>query len=405
MLLERGGRRLWSLLLLLLWQYLHGVAVHAVYFLHRPGPLLRDMGFELLPALDEHSPWRQLSEVTTFGMIGFGVCFLFAPFFQVEGRKTFFTVNLANRTLLVLMYCQALRVLSFFGTVLPGPNYHCREGSPSATLPPPHGLYEVLWISGKTIDQNCGDLIFSSHTIFLLVFLLNYQKYGRSAALKRVLWVTAAITGVFIIASRKHYTVDIVIAWYTVPLVYWFVDRRMGDRDVHGERLANLCVASGALDSAAGGLALYALPKGKGEGLVAQAAAAKVAAAQAAAAQPHRGGGAAHVALDIMGSVSNGFAARGAAPKTQAMRVLELLEENRLLREELSMVGGRRHGGPGSGVGSSGSSDGSGSGGESGASAVGRSTSRASSTDYYGRAGRGMHRREPSAPDLLAHFN
>eukprot|EP00793_Prasinoderma_coloniale_P007063 PRCOL_00006915-RA len=354
MLLERGGRRLWSLLLLLLWQYLHGVAVHAVYFLHRPGPLLRDMGFELLPALDEHSPWRQLSEVTTFGMIGFGVCFLFAPFFQVEGRKTFFTVNLANRTLLVLMYCQALRVLSFFGTVLPGPNYHCREGSPSATLPPPHGLYDVLWIGGKTINQNCGDLIFSSHTIFLLVFLLNYQKYGRSAALKRVLWVTAAITGVFIIASRKHYTVDIVIAWYTVPLVYWFVDRRMGDRDVHGERLANLCVASGALDSAAGGLALYAL---------------------------------------------------GAAPKTQAMRVLELLEENRLLREELSMVGGRRHGGPGSGVGSSGSSDGSGSGGESSASAVGRSTSRASSTDYYGRAGRGMHRREPSAPDLLAHFN
>jgi hypothetical protein len=33
--------------------------------------------------------------------------------------------------------------------------------------------------------------------------------------------VCGCIVSVLIIASRKHYTVDIVIAWYTVPLVSW----------------------------------------------------------------------------------------------------------------------------------------------------------------------------------------
>eukprot|EP00958_Prasinococcus_capsulatus_P006260 scaffold597_cov242-Prasinococcus_capsulatus_cf.AAC.8 len=32
-----------------------------------------------------------------------------------------------------------------------------------------------------------------------------------------------------IVASRKHYTVDVVIAWYTVPLMFGFVDRQMPD--------------------------------------------------------------------------------------------------------------------------------------------------------------------------------
>lgn len=44
--------------------------------------------------------------------------------------------------------------------------------------------------------------------------------------LKLVAWVLAAILSVLIIASRKHYTVDVVIAWYTVPLVFLALERR-----------------------------------------------------------------------------------------------------------------------------------------------------------------------------------
>ena len=39
-------------------------------------------------------------------------------------------------------------------------------------------------------------------------------------------WGYAAVVSALIIASRKHYTVDVVIAWYTVPLVFYFLMRR-----------------------------------------------------------------------------------------------------------------------------------------------------------------------------------
>ena len=38
-------------------------------------------------------------------------------------------------------------------------------------------------------------------------------------------WVAVALMSVLIVASRKHYSVDVVIAWYVVPLVYWTLQR------------------------------------------------------------------------------------------------------------------------------------------------------------------------------------
>ena len=38
-------------------------------------------------------------------------------------------------------------------------------------------------------------------------------------------WVAVTLMSVLIVASRKHYSVDVVIAWYVVPLVYWTLQR------------------------------------------------------------------------------------------------------------------------------------------------------------------------------------
>lgn len=49
---------------------------------------------------------------------------------------------------------------------------------------------------------------------------------------------------VLIVASRKHYSVDVVIAWYVVPLVYWTLQhhwttkRRFSDSAASLEELA-----------------------------------------------------------------------------------------------------------------------------------------------------------------------
>jgi hypothetical protein len=47
-----------------------------------------------------------------------------------------------------------------------------------------------------------------------------YTHYGGKRLVKAAAWAAAAVLALLIIAARKHYTVDIVIAWYTVPMVY-----------------------------------------------------------------------------------------------------------------------------------------------------------------------------------------
>ncbi|XP_058109332.1 phosphatidylinositol:ceramide inositolphosphotransferase-like isoform X2 [Magnolia sinica] len=196
----------WRLLLAgIIFQYIHGLAARGVHYLHRPGPILQDVGFLILPELGQEKAY--ISE-TLF-------TFIFVSF---------------------VLASQILRIVTFYSTQLPGPNYHCREGSKLARLPHPDSVLEVLLINfPRGVIYGCGDLIFSSHMIFTLVFVLTYQKYGSRRCIKQLAWLLAIFLSLLIIASRKHYTVDIVVAWYTVNLVVFFVDKKlpeMPDRTV-----------------------------------------------------------------------------------------------------------------------------------------------------------------------------
>ena len=139
----------------------------------------------------------------------------------------FHTAVLYGRVLTTLCACQLLRALSFLSTSLPGPNYHCRAGSPAATLAMPRRWWGHLVVDvGEQATKGCGDLIFSSHTTFALVGCLAYAAFGNSRAVKAALWAAVAALSLLIVASRKHYTVDVVVAWYVVPLVWSFASRR-----------------------------------------------------------------------------------------------------------------------------------------------------------------------------------
>ncbi|XP_017982707.1 PREDICTED: phosphatidylinositol:ceramide inositolphosphotransferase 3 isoform X3 [Theobroma cacao] len=188
----------WKLILAgLVFQYIHGLAAHGVHYLHRPGPTLQDTGFFLLPELGQNKFY--ISE-TLF-------TFIFCSF---------------------LLASQSLRIVTFYSTQLPGPSYHCHEGSKLARLPPPESVLEVVLINfPQGVVYGCGDLIFSSHMIFTLVFVRTYQKFGTRRCIKQFAWLLAVIQSLLIIASRKHYTVDIVVAWYTVNLVAFFLDGKL----------------------------------------------------------------------------------------------------------------------------------------------------------------------------------
>lgn len=204
-------------------QYIHGLAARGVHYIHRPGPTLQDVGFILLPELGIDKAY--ISE-TLFTFI-FASFFLwtFHPF--IFKSKKIYTVLVWCRVLAFLVASQFLRIITFYSTQLPGPNYHCREGSKLATLPPPNSVLEVLLINfPRGVIYGCGDLIFSSHMIFTLVFVRTYQKYGTRRCIKQLGWLLAIAQSFLIVASRKHYTVDVVVAWYTVNLVIFFIDKK-----------------------------------------------------------------------------------------------------------------------------------------------------------------------------------
>ncbi|GER54399.1 phosphatidylinositol:ceramideinositolphosphotransferase, partial [Striga asiatica] len=198
-------------------KYIHGLAARGVHYFHRPGPILQDIGFFLLPELGPERAY--ISEtVFTFVFLSF-VLWTFHPF--ILKSKKIYTVLIWCRA------CQFLRIITFYSTQLPGPNYHCREGSKLARLPPPDNIFEVLLIVPKGVLYGCGDLIFSSHMIFSLVFVRTYHKYGTRSFIKQLAWLTVIIQSLLIVASRKHYTVDVIVAWYTVNLVVFFIDKKL----------------------------------------------------------------------------------------------------------------------------------------------------------------------------------
>lgn len=215
----------WKYLLAgLIFQYIHGLAARGVHYLHRPGPTLQDVGFFLLPELGPDKAY--ISEtVFSFVFLSF-VLWTFHPF--IFKAKKIYTVLLWCRVLAFLVASQSLRIITFYSTQLPGPNYHCREGSKLARLPRPDSAFEVLLINfPRGVIYGCGDLIFSSHMIFTLVFVLTYQKYGTRRCIKQFAWLIAVAQSFLIVASRKHYTVDVVVAWYTVNLVVFFIDKKL----------------------------------------------------------------------------------------------------------------------------------------------------------------------------------
>ncbi|WVZ17605.1 hypothetical protein V8G54_010587 [Vigna mungo] len=173
----------WKYLLAgLVFQYIHGLAARGVHYLHKPAPTLQDVGFFLLRVCNCH-------DVLAFS-------YLENPVQRMElGQdKAYISETLFSLIFLsFVLASQVLRIITFYSTQLPGPNYHCREGSNLATLPHPNSVFESL----------------------------------------------------LIVASRKHYTVDVVVAWYTVNLVVFFIDKKLPelpDRSIAAATLLPLSI-------------------------------------------------------------------------------------------------------------------------------------------------------------------
>ena len=120
--------------------------------------------------------------------------------------------------------CTMTRCICFLSTGLPGPAPHCLPNSMEYN--PPITTYDILL--RKNILKGCGDLIFSSHTSLSMIFVLAMHTYLKLyiswkkylIVIYGIYWPLLFLQVLFIIASRKHYTVDIVVAMYTTPFLW-----------------------------------------------------------------------------------------------------------------------------------------------------------------------------------------
>lgn len=237
----------------ILFQLVHNIFTNIAYYYHTKLSAaqrvpLADVGFAVLPKLK--GEWWMVSEYIFLVILiipsGLSVSILFIRWRSPIG-KPLYAVQVLRRICMNLVACQTLRIISFLVTTLPGASRQCLynvpdnltskemiqgsadpSGNPRGWLPPT-SVYEILFRIDAT--NGCGDLMFSSHTIFSMTFVCILFKYYNWVRLKRFMFALQVIIVPFIIAARKHYSVDVFTALYVTPLVFETLDRRFPDLD------------------------------------------------------------------------------------------------------------------------------------------------------------------------------
>mmetsp|Transcript_12419 Transcript_12419/g.14703 ORF Transcript_12419/g.14703 Transcript_12419/m.14703 type:complete len:274 (-) Transcript_12419:182-1003(-) len=203
------------LLMCIIFQWVHNLATNLARFLHVPQTPLYDLGFVLVPKID--TDYEFLCDVV------FSICILIAiavwlsPFFN--SRPSMTSTGILSRFMAVLVLAQSLRILTFVMTDLPGPSPRCKPEH--KLFNQPQTLRGILWRSWSGMfSHGCGELVFSSRVLLVVLCLLTVSRYGRRRRLTISFAVLAVTYSFLMISARREYSLSIFIAWYVVPLLW-----------------------------------------------------------------------------------------------------------------------------------------------------------------------------------------
>ncbi|RLN55525.1 hypothetical protein BBJ28_00002771 [Nothophytophthora sp. Chile5] len=162
------------------------------------------------------------------------ILILTIPLFRQDPERPRYIVIVLKRVLLQLSICLVFRIISFLVTALPSPAAHCELNFNATCLaeqpddpvpcvvdnpdfnPPSVGE----WFTNMDSLNGCGDLMFSSHTIYTMSLILTIWKYWPNKYGITIMICVQIAIAFLIVASRKHYTLDVFSALYIVPL-FW----------------------------------------------------------------------------------------------------------------------------------------------------------------------------------------
>jgi len=198
---------------------------------------LYDLSFAHLPLLS--GPLWLFSDFLVYTLITITVVMLLSNFFvkwSFCDKPSSYALLRFFKTLVILQF---LRSASFLVTFLPGASEQCLytitdemkdetvgewvegvadERGNSVNWNPPETWGGILFRSDSS--KGCGDLIFSSHIMFALLSLITIIKYFRSKFLTILMSILVLIMIPFTLASRKHYSIDVLTSCYIVPIMY-----------------------------------------------------------------------------------------------------------------------------------------------------------------------------------------
>jgi len=192
---------------------------------------LQDIGYQMVPELKgEHG---QIVDFPMFFLVGVvSGLMMGATLFETDKHNKPFIINVIKRFLVVFAIGHILRLFCYMGTTVPGAANYCLNAS---LIHPPQEAnitgFELFYKRKSTFGQNCGDLIFSGHlliTVSMFVIHISYGQrcWGISSKCHKIMigltFIPALAQTIMILAARHHYSVDIIIAWYTTPLLWNF---------------------------------------------------------------------------------------------------------------------------------------------------------------------------------------
>jgi len=172
------------------------LAAAGAYHRNRQEARLPDLGHALIP---EYVPFMTVvNDLLIILILIYGAFYTASRMYKTPGALELLAHFCVVTTTLAL-----IRNMLFLSTSLPSPALHCLPNS--TTYAPPEEIHELF----RGLSGQCGDLIFSGH----MLHALSVYKITRS----HVIFIMCFVQSYTILASRSHYTVDVLLAWIIVP--------------------------------------------------------------------------------------------------------------------------------------------------------------------------------------------
>ncbi|KAF9356363.1 hypothetical protein BGX34_009962 [Mortierella sp. NVP85] len=169
--------------------------------------LLADRGFDIFPAQKDITPANAFVLTSlVFTLVGMGVICPNWTTRAIVLRRFFWVVGVLS----------IYRALTLSVTTLPTPKENCDPATEK-------GFGGMLLIALQMIPgtvQACTDDIFSGHTVFMVTAAIQWRLYCRNKWVTYFAYIYITVGLYFVIATRLHYTVDVVLAVFITYSVW-----------------------------------------------------------------------------------------------------------------------------------------------------------------------------------------